>query len=136
MTDFIITVRPTCAKPGTWGYAEATCSHCGAQSEKTVAFRAYYEAGDGDGGEVECATQSNVCADCLRAALSAIESSSRGTTISKISNALDKIRRSIDSAADELNLDQCVDVYEELGEEILGRLDAVRGELTSGRKRP
>lgn len=66
MPDFNITVRPTNAKHGTWGYAEATCSHCGDQAEKTVALRAYY---DGDGGD----RWADVCADCLRAALSAMK---------------------------------------------------------------
>jgi hypothetical protein len=71
MTDFIRRARATNAKPGTWGYAEATCSHCGDAADITISLRAYYEC-----GEYEGTAEANICEKCLRHALRAIETRS------------------------------------------------------------
>lgn len=71
MPDFIRRTRPENAKPGTWGYAEATCSHCGTAAEVTVSLHAYYES-----GEYEGMTEANICEKCLRGAITAIETRS------------------------------------------------------------
>lgn len=71
MTDFIRRTRHANARPGTWGYAEVTCSHCGYQVEVTVSLRASYEC-----GEYEATAEADICAKCLRSALTAIETRS------------------------------------------------------------
>jgi len=71
MTDFIRRTRHAGAQPGTWGYAECTCSHCGHQVEATVSLRASYES-----GEYEGTAEAEICAECLRGALRAIETKS------------------------------------------------------------